>query len=61
VNLTSARNEISPIAEIWNKTNCLPVVDAFRSLMACPPPAVRAIFSQIQQLAFHGGFNANPR
>jgi hypothetical protein len=26
----------------------LPVVDAFRTLVTCPPPAVRAVFQQIQ-------------
>jgi hypothetical protein len=47
-NLLSARNGISKIAEIWNKNNWLPVVDAFRTLVACPPPAIRAVFQQIQ-------------
>ena len=31
--------------KIW-----LPIVDAFRSRVACPPPAVRAVFQQIQSL-----------
>lgn len=29
----------------------LPVVDAFRTFTACPTPAIRSVFSQIQQLA----------
>lgn len=29
----------------------LPVVDAFRTLVACPPPAIRAVFRQIQSIA----------
>jgi PemK-like, MazF-like toxin of type II toxin-antitoxin system len=29
----------------------LPIVDAFRTLALCPPPAVRAAFQQIQALA----------
>ena len=32
--------------EIW-----LPVVDAFRTLVDCPPSAIRLLFVQIQQLA----------
>ena len=31
--------------KIW-----LPIVDAFRTRVACPPPAVRAVFQQIQSL-----------
>lgn len=30
---------------------CLPIVDAFRTLVACPLPAIRVVFQQIQQLA----------
>ena len=29
----------------------LPIADAFRTFTACPTPAIRAVFSQIQQLA----------
>jgi hypothetical protein len=29
----------------------LPIVDAFRTLAACPPPAIRAVFEQTRVLA----------
>ncbi len=29
----------------------LPIVDAFRTLVTCPTPAIRAVFQQIQTLA----------
>ena len=32
----------------WNRNSRLPVVDAFRIFVACPPAAIRVIFQQIQ-------------
>ena len=29
----------------------LPFVDAFRTLVACPPPPIRAVFQQVQTIA----------
>src|ERR1019366_6129217 len=40
-------NEINWIAEIWNKNNWLPIVDAFRTFVACPPPSMRAVFQSL--------------
>ena len=45
-NHLSAGNGIIRIAEIWNKNNWLPVVDAFRTFVACPPSAIREASSR---------------
>jgi hypothetical protein len=42
---------MSQIAEIWSRNNWLPVVDAFRTLAACPPPDGIATLQQIQWVA----------
>ena len=34
---------------VRNKNECLPIVDAFRTFAVCPPPALRAVFRQIQE------------
>ena len=45
----------SPFGQLgaqWSEddANCLPIVDAFRTLVSCPPPGITAVFQQIQTL-----------
>lgn len=50
-NLLDTSNRISQIAERWNNNNWLPIVDAFRTFVVCPPPVIRAVFQRARELA----------